>query len=514
LLEKTGLSFKHHLGKYRWDTKALNLTEEDWALHRAALDRREPFQQLQIQRLDASGREVWSELDGKAIIDAAGIFTGYRGVGRDITARKIAERSLRDSEARFRALTELSADWYWEQDANLRFVAPAGGKASGMGPEGDVGTLLWELPIAAVSDDRWTAFKETLAARRPFRDFEYQRDYGAGLHYLSITGEPIVDERGNFRGYRGIGRDITDRRSAEGALDTAVKARQQAEIDLRLGQKLEAVGRLASGVAHEINTPIQFVSDSVHFLRDAMTDLAALVEKYRTALQAVLAGTPAAEAAAEVTAAEETADLGYLLENVPKALTRSLEGLDRVATIVRSMKEFAHPDQKEMLAINLNRAIESTLTIASNEYKYVAEIEMDFGEIPPVTCYAGEINQVILNIVVNAAHAIGDIVKDSGQKGRITLRTRQEGAFVVVAITDTGGGIPEKIRDRIFDPFFTTKEVGKGTGQGLAMARSVVIDRHHGDLTFECEMGKGTTFLIRLSIDGRKQEAAQESAVV
>jgi len=175
---------------------------------------------------------------------------------------------------------------------------------------------------------------------------------------------------------------------------------------------------------------------------------------------------------------------------------------------VRSMKEFAHPDRKEMTQVDINQAIRSTLIIASNEYKYVAEVETGFSEIPPVNCYAGEINQVVLNLIVNAAHAIGDVVKGTPAKGKITVATRSHEDFVEIAIADTGKGIPVDVRSRIFDPFFTTKEVGKGTGQGLAIARSVVVDKHGGTLTFETEVGKGTTFFIRLPIAGADSSSA------
>jgi PAS domain S-box-containing protein len=504
LKEKTGLGSNWHLGKRRWDTKALNLTEEDWARHKAQLERHEEFHGLEIQRIDPHGREVWSVLSGRPIFDAAGNFTGYRGIGKDITAPKLAERALRESEARFRALTELSADWYWEQDADLRFVGGTGRESNRMGQRGDVGKLLWELPLTGVSSDQWRGFKEAVAARRPFRDFEYQRDFGDGLRHLSISGEPMVNELGQFTGYRGIGRDVTERHAREIALKEEIRVRQKMEIDLRLAQKLESIGRLASGVAHEINTPVQFVSDSVRFVSNAMTDLTTLVEKYKAAVQAIVAGALPAEIAADLAAAEEDADLGYLMENLPKAIDRSLDGLGRVATIVRSMKEFAHPDRREMATLNLNQSIANTLTVATNEFKYVADVETDYGDIPLVTCHGGDINQVILNLILNAAHAIADVVKGTESRGRIRVGTRREAESVVVTITDTGGGIPEAIRDRIFDPFFTTKEVGRGTGQGLAIARSVVIDKHGGELTFESEMGQGTTFFVRLPIDGTK----------
>jgi signal transduction histidine kinase len=182
-------------------------------------------------------------------------------------------------------------------------------------------------------------------------------------------------------------------------------------------------------------------------------------------------------------------------------LDRAIDGLERVATIVRGMKAFAHPDQKNKAPSDLNHALETTITIARNEYKYLADIETEFGQLPPVTCHIGELNQVFLNILVNAAHAIGDVVRGSEAKGRIRIKTWREGGFALVSIGDSGGGVPESIRHRIFDPFFTTKEVGRGTGQGLAIARSVVVERHKGELRFDTEMGRGTTFTIRLPID-------------
>jgi len=292
------------------------------------------------------------------------------------------------------------------------------------------------------------------------------------------------------------------------ALD--MREQKQLEVELHQAQKLESVGRLAAGIAHEINTPIQFVGDSVHFAKDAMTDLARLIEAYQAALRAITEGAPAAEAGAQLARIEDEIDLPYLQENVPKSLDRVLDGVGRVATIVHAMKDFAHPDQKEMVPVDLNQAILNTLTIARNEYKYVAEVVTELTDLPQVTCHPGEVNQVILNVVVNAAHAIGEIVKDSDRRGLIRVSTRSEGDDVLVTISDTGGGIPEAIRDRVFDPFFTTKDVGRGTGQGLAIARSVVRDKHGGELTFDSEPGKGTTFLIRLPIHGAIQRQAEE----
>jgi two-component system, NtrC family, sensor kinase len=286
---------------------------------------------------------------------------------------------------------------------------------------------------------------------------------------------------------------------ANAQLRQEIADRERAEGELRIAHKLEAVGRLASGVAHEINTPVQFVSNSVQFVRDAMQDITTMVSRYQTIQQAVLDGVSSADCAAEVAEAAADVDLPFLINEVPRALDRSAEGLERIARIVRSMKQFAHPDGAEMTTINLNDAIAATLEIARNEYKYVADLETSYGAVPPVLCHAGEIDQVILNLVVNAAHAVADANVGTENRGRIAVRTRLDGDAIEIDIEDNGCGIPDHVRDRIFDPFFTTKEVGRGTGQGLAIARNIV-ERHRGRMNVISAVGKGTTFTIRLPI--------------
>jgi len=283
-------------------------------------------------------------------------------------------------------------------------------------------------------------------------------------------------------------------------LRAAATERERIEAELRLAQKLESVGRLAAGIAHEINTPVQFVSDNVTFVRDALPGLVSAISGYRALARSVATGGDVAAALAAARAADHAGDVDYALANTAPALDAAGDGLGRVAAIVRSMKDFAHPDRDERTLVDLNRAIESTLVIAAHECKYIAEVDTEFLPLPPVRCNAGEINQAVLNLVINAAHAIRDVVGDTGARGKIDVRTRRDGPDVEIAITDSGTGIPEAIRDKIYDPFFTTKEVGRGTGQGLAIVRSVIVDKHGGSVRFETAPGAGTTFFVRLPI--------------
>ncbi|MBS1701265.1 MAG: HAMP domain-containing histidine kinase [Armatimonadetes bacterium] len=285
-------------------------------------------------------------------------------------------------------------------------------------------------------------------------------------------------------------------------LEKVYSALNLAQSELLQAQKMEAIGRLTAGVAHEINTPVQFVGDSVCFVQEGVQDLLCLMGELNALMDH---GTEhlspkCQEAMATIRHLKDQYDLPYLAEQLPRALERAVEGLGRIREIVASMKAFSYPDQKAMAPYDLVASLKMALSLAKNEYKYFASVETEFNPIPVVECHSGEINQVFLNLIVNAAHAVEEVTTCTGEMGRIVVRTRRDESDVVVEISDTGGGIPKDIQSKIFAPFFTTKEIGKGTGQGLAISRQVVEETHNGSLTFESEVGKGTTFFIRLPI--------------
>jgi len=342
-------------------------------------------------------------------------------------------------------------------------------------------------------------FREVLPAARAQPPKQPQRLWGRLLHIISSRLQNASDE---YWGVMYTARDVT--------------AQVEIETQLRQAQKLESIGQLAAGIAHEINTPTQYVGDNTRFLQDSFADLIRLVRQYRQLVEAVNKEkeTGAAELLSQIKQAEREVDLDYLMEEIPRAIEQSLDGVERVTRIVRAMKEFSHPASREKTPVNINKAIQSTITVSRNEWKYVAEMATDFDPtLPLVPAYEADLNQTVLNLIVNAAHAIAGVVGEgSKEKGRIIVSTRQDGEWAEIRIADTGGGIPESIRERLFDPFFTTKEVGKGTGQGLAIARSIVVDKHGGTINFETEIGSGTTFIIRLPISTSPDERSPEDS--
>jgi Signal transduction histidine kinase regulating C4-dicarboxylate transport system len=287
-----------------------------------------------------------------------------------------------------------------------------------------------------------------------------------------------------------------------------VNEKQKAEAQNLLSQKMEAIGQLAAGIAHEINTPIQYVGDNIKFLGKAYSKYSETLAVYQQIIQERL-GKPITQADLdrldELTCQKK---LSYYLNEIPKAIQESLDGTERVRKIVLAMREFSHPSEKEKKFSDINHGIETTIVISRNEWKYCAEMETDLdNDLPLVYCQIDEINQVVLNMIVNAAQAIQEKApRGSEQKGKILIGTRTRENKVLITVQDTGSGIPAEIRSRIFDPFFTTKGVGKGTGQGLSMAHNIIVKKHHGLIGAESDPGLGTTFTIELPIESTEME--------
>ena len=292
-----------------------------------------------------------------------------------------------------------------------------------------------------------------------------------------------VQRNGQPDGWIVLASDISDQKMLRSQLDQA--------------QKLEAVGQLAAGVAHEINTPIQYIGDSVRFVLKSLNKL----QPALNLLPELISDADSSESRfANVEGMPSAKSVKKSLAEMPEALNDAIAGVKKVAEIVAAMKEFSHPGSDEKLSISINRILKSAVTVARNEWKYDAEVDLELAaDLPEILGLHGELNQAFLNILVNAAHAISDRVKEGSiTKGAIRIKTEADNEGVMVRIEDTGGGIPDSIRNRIFDPFFTTKQIGKGTGQGLAIAYNVIVDKHRGKIWFETTQDVGTTFFIHL----------------
>jgi signal transduction histidine kinase len=268
-------------------------------------------------------------------------------------------------------------------------------------------------------------------------------------------------------------------------------------------QQMQAIGQLASGISHEINTPTQYIGDNVTFLRESFGGLTRLLDAYENLRDKSINGGVDEAMLRRIADLRSEIDIQFLVDEIPSAIDRTLEGNRRVAEVVRSMKEFAHPSAKEMSPTDINHSVKGAAALSRNEWKYIAELVLKLDRtIPRIPCITGAINQVLLNLIVNAAHAIQEVVGDGAtDKGTITIATKRLGDWAEIRVSDTGTGITEADRTRIYDPFFTTKGIGQGTGQGLALSHSVVVKTHGGQLDLETEVGKGTTFILRLPLD-------------
>lgn len=424
------------------------------------------------------------------VVSPDGVVTGVVSVASDVTELTDVQDALqeksRQTEHLLGAISSVLISV--KQDGTVILWNRAAEETLGVDRTVAVGLDFASIPVT------WEQQPELLEAvrgcladgeKRRLDRFAYQ-DQRSDRRFLVVSVTAVTDSDGERTGALISATDITDRLVLEGQLTQV--------------QKLESIGQLAAGIAHEINTPTQFVGDNIRFLRDAFSDLQLLHDSHARLLQAAEARDVPADLVTQAREAVEQSDIEYLGEEIPNAIEQTLEGVERVATIVRAMKEFSHPGSGTKELTDLNQALESTATVARNEWKYIADLQLELSpDLPPVPCLAGELNQAFLNIIINAAHAIEESTGGLS-KGVIKVSSALSGDWAEVRISDNGSGIPSEVLGKIFDPFFTTKTVGRGTGQGLSIARSVIADKHDGTLTVESRSGQGTTFVIRLPL--------------
>jgi two-component system, NtrC family, sensor kinase len=489
------------LGKTDFDFFSKEIADAFYQDEQDVMRSGQPLFNREEKGVDSNGNEVYILTTKVPIRDSEGQVIGMAGVGRDISTRKRMEIALHEAERNYHGIFDNAIVGIFQSTPAGRFLSVNSSMASTCGydsPEDMVASITDIAQQFYVNPKRRTEFIQLSDTQSGVLSFEceaYRKD--RSKVWLSLSVRTIFQDGKAVR-YEGMCEDITER----------FRLREQ----LLQAQKLESVGHLAAGIAHEINTPTQYIGDNVRFMKDAFEDMKHLLAHYERLLLLAKSNTMTPEAIQEIEEAINRADAGYLLDEIPKAVDQTLEGITRVSTIVSAMKDFSHPGTKEKIPVDLNHAIASTITVARNEWKYVADLETDFDlSLPPILCLPGELNQVILNLIVNAAHAIANVIPEGGSgKGKIRVQTLSLPEWAEIRVQDTGSGIPEEIRSKVFDPFFTTKEIGKGTGQGLAIARSVIVDKHEGTIHFETKTGSGTTFIIRLP---REKETLAPKAV-
>ncbi|MHC1699983.1 MAG: PAS domain S-box protein [Humidesulfovibrio sp.] len=445
--------------------------------------------QYELRYTGKDGAPIWTMTSVAPVMGPDGRYAGTIGMSLDISDRVRAEQLVRKNEARYRSLVEALQEGLLmlKADGTVAYLNEPFARMLGR-PE----TEILGRPAGNFAAPKSKAALAAMLARSGTDSgaMEVVWEHSSGRHIYSLFSlSASQDGDGGGTGYFAIVTDTTERKGLES--------------QLLQSQKLEAIGQLAAGIAHEINTPAQYVGNNVQFIKTAFADIISMCGEFHQLLETAKSGAVPLEQVLAVEKSLADHDIEYLTAEVPGAIAQTLEGVERISTIVRSVKQFAHPGAAVMAPADLNEAMRSTVTVSRNEWKYVAELQTQLDEsLPLVICMVGELNQVVLNLIINAAHAIADALKADPQRGGlITLTTRLAPPWAEIRVADNGLGIPPAVQDKIFDPFFTTKEVGKGTGQGLTISRAIVVDKHKGQLFFETKPGAGTTFVVRLPLE-------------
>ncbi|MEK6642283.1 MAG: PAS domain S-box protein [Planctomycetota bacterium] len=506
--QQVGYTESELLGMTPLDIKPEFTAERFREMVQPLLDGTQATHTFETNHRHKDGHDIPVEVSLQCVrsVDQASCFVA---IVRDITERKQLEQSSRDSEQFLRSAIDsldshtvvlgsdaqiLSVNRAWREFA-LANNGTGPGLLEGANYLEPCDKAALKCPEAAQVA---AAVRLVLAGEAEPPPIEYACHAPTGQQWFLCSIRGFSREERRFAVVSHL--NITAVKAAEGRLLAEVSEREHLQSQLVHAQKLESIGQLAAGIAHEINTPTQFISDNVRFLRDSQLSLLGLVDMVVHQLDDKAPARSWSDRSEEIRQSLKDLDFEFVREEIPKAIEQSLEGLERVATLVRAMKDFSHPGSENKTPADINKAIESTVTVCRNRWKYAADLELKLEQdLPLVPCRVAEMNQVILNLIVNAADAIME-KHGEGTKGLIRVSTCASGDSVELRVQDNGGGIPEALRNRIFDPFFTTKEVGKGTGQGLAISRDVVVNKHGGSLDVESTSGVGTTFVIRLPV--------------
>jgi two-component system cell cycle sensor histidine kinase/response regulator CckA len=469
---KPEIQSEFYLGKTRWEMAGGGVTEKQWAKHKQDLAARRAFRAFRYQRIRSNGEVRHLSTSGTPVFDRAGAFQGYRGTGTDITAEVEAEARLRESEERFRQLFEAASDWFWETDADLRmtYVSDNFEQITGRSTRSSLGKRRDEYGDTTIDPEGWREHLAALEARRPFRDFVFrlkQSAPDARASWSNVSGVPVFGPDGRFRGYRGAASNVTAQVEAEAR-------RRELEVQLMHSQKIEALGTLAGGVAHDLNNT-----------------LVPILALSKLALEELPESNPVRGDIETIIRASERA----------RDLVKQILAFSRKQDLVRHEVDLV-PVTREALQM-LRASLPASIQIVEQ-----------ICEVGPIFADAGELHQVIVNLVTNAAQAIGS---DAGRiavsiwencKTQPSPHTGEAGPTVCLSIADSGCGMDEATIGRVFEPFFTTKGVGQGTGLGLSVVHGIVTG-HGGKITVCSKLGEGTEFTISLPSCERTQPALQ-----
>lgn len=412
--------------------------------------------------------------------------------------REKKDLELLRSKERFRGLVETTSDWVWEVDRNgvYTYVSPQVSELLGYSAEELIGKTPFDLMPDEEADRVREIFKGIVESKRPFSALENMNIHKDGRTVVLETGgTPYFDGEGNLLGYRGIDRDVTQRKQAE-------EDKKRMQLQLVHSEKMASVGQLAAGVAHEINNPVGFVNSNLNTLAEYIGNFIVLFRMYFSMATDLEAGRmyDALACWRKISDYQKSINIAFVIEDIALLTEESKDGMARIKNIVSGLKEFSHAGNEKMETYDIHQCLENAGRLSWHEIKYKAVVETDFGQVPLVECRPQQLTQVFLNIIINAVQAMPE-------KGTVWIRTYSKDDYAVVEIQDNGAGMTEDVMKRIFDPFFTTKEVGKGTGLGLSIAYGIVKE-HKGAIEVRSKAGQGTTLTILLPAASGAAETA------